>query len=199
MPESTSTLTRRRILTHLAGVSLLAVTALHPLPALADKRAEQYVVGIANQAIAAARARSTSAFHRLVRRHGAVSSVASFALGKYRRKMPRSMRKRYNALVSRFIARLFAENASSFAGQRYVVKGSSARTNKDIIVKGVLQFANSRQAEIQWRVLRSGRGYRVFDVRVKGVWLAVQMRQQFVSVLNKSRGDFNALMRYLQS
>ncbi len=192
-------LTRRRFLTAASSFAALWAFAVAAGPVVADTRAEQFVTKVANQAIAAARSGSTSSFRRLVQRHSAISSVALFALGKYRRKLPRSRRREYNSLVTNFVTQLFADNARSFAGQSYVVKSSSARNRKDIIVKGVLLFAGGRSARLEWRVVRSGSRYRIFDVQVKGVWLALQMRQEFVSVLNKSGGDFNALIRYLKS
>ncbi len=192
-------ITRRRIFAVAASFTAIGLFTLPGSPALADSGAEQFVRKIANQAIAAARTGTASSFQGLVRRHSAVSSVASFALGKYRRKFPPSKKREYVSLVTRFIAKLFARNSKSFAGQSYVVKSSSVRNSKDIIVKGVLLFSGGRAAPLEWRVLRSGGSYRVFDVRVKGVWLALQMRQEFVSVLRESGGDFNALLRYLKS
>ncbi|MGI9462906.1 MAG: ABC transporter substrate-binding protein, partial [Aestuariivirgaceae bacterium] len=177
-------MSRRGFLSAASSFAALGAFGLSTGPALADGRAERFVAQVANQAIAAARSGSTASFRRLVQRHSAISSVASFALGKYRRKLPRSRRSEYNSLVTKFVTKLFAENARSFAGQSYVVKSSSARNSKDIIVKGVLLFAGGRSARLEWRVVRSGSRYRVFDVQVKGVWLALQMRQEFVSVLN---------------
>lgn len=192
-------ITRRRFIAAASSLALPAGLALSASPAIADQRAEQFVAKVADQAIAAARSGSSLAFRRLVTSNSAVPSIALFALGKYRRKLPSARRREYNSLVTSFITQLFVDNAKSFAGQNYVVKSSSARSSKDIIVKGVLVFAGGRNARLEWRVTRSGNRYRVFDVRVKGVWLALQMRQEFVSVLSKSKGDFNALIRYLKS
>ena len=96
------------------------------------------------------------------------------------------------------VSTMFAQNARSFAGQSFVIKSSNTR-GKDTIVKGFILFAGGRQAPIHWRVVRSGSRYKIFDVRVKGVWLGLQMRQEFVNVLSKSNGDFNALIAYLKS
>ena len=200
MQQDTTRFTRRRFLSTMTSSAALAAVSLSPTPVLADIGAEQFVTKVAGQAIAAARSGSASAFRTLVRRNSAISSVASFALGKYRRKLPASKRREYNRLVRELVIKLFVENARSFAGQSYVVKSSSARSNKDIIVKGRLLFAGGRDATMEWRVIRKGSRYKVFDVRVKGVWLALQMRQEFVSVLSrKSGGDFDGLMRYLRS
>jgi phospholipid transport system substrate-binding protein len=199
MQQDKPQFTRRRFLTTITSTAALAAVSLSPTPVLADRGAEQFVTKVAGQAIAAARSGSSSAFRSLVRRNSAVSSVASFALGKYRRKLPASKRAEYNRLVTKLIVDLFIQNSRSFAGQSYVVQSSSSRSNKDIVVKGHLLFAGGRAATMEWRVIRSGSRYRVFDVRVKGVWLALQMRQEFVSVLANANGDFNALMRYLKS
>jgi ABC-type transporter MlaC component len=33
---------------------------------------------------------------------------------------------------------------------------------------------------------------------VRGIWLSLQMQQQFTSVLKRNKGDFQALFKYLR-
>ncbi len=153
---------------------------------------------VANKALRAARSRSASQFRGLVNQYTAISSVSRFSLGKYARRISSSQKRTYEKLMRGFITRQFVDNAASLAGRSFVIKSSRARTSRDIIVKGAIVFSGGRQTPVEWRVIRSGSSFRVFDVKVKGVWLALNMRSQFASVLSKSGGDMNALFAYLK-
>ena len=166
--------------------------------AAASPAAEQFVSRIANQTLRAARSRSPSAFRRIVNSHSAISSISRFSLGKYARKISKSQNRTYKKLMRGFITRQFIDNAASLAGQSFLIKSSRARSNRDIIVKGVIIFSGGRQTLIEWRVIKTGSSFRVFDVKVKGIWLALNMRSQFASVLSKSGGDMSALFDYLK-
>ena len=153
---------------------------------------------VANQALSAARSRSSSKFRNLVNRYTAISAISRFSLGKYSRRISKADTRTYRKLIRGFITRQFVDNAKSLAGQSFVVKSSRARSSRDIIVKGAIVFSGGRQEPVEWRIIKSGSGFRVFDVKVKGVWLALNMRSQFTSVLNRSKGDMAALFDYLK-
>ncbi len=99
----------------------------------------------------------------------------------------------------RFVAGLFVKYAKEFAGNRIEVTGSKARSASDVIVSSKVPFANGKAPlDVQWRLLKSGGGYKIFDVRVLGIWLAIQQRSEFVSVIKRNNGDFGALLTFLR-
>jgi phospholipid transport system substrate-binding protein len=51
---------------------------------------------------------------------------------------------------------------------------------------------------VNWRVLRGSAGWRVVDVQVAGVWLAITEQQDFVSTLDNHGGDINVLISQLR-
>lgn len=189
---------RRRFLLTTASLPLAASTGVLASSAQASAAAEQFVNSVANKALAAARSRSSSQFRSLVNRYTAIGSVSRFSLGKYARSISKAQNRTYKKLIRGFITRQFIDNAASLAGQSFVVQSSRARSSKDVIVKGVIVFSGGRQDPVEWRVVRTGSGFRIFDIKVKGVWLALNMRSQFASVLSKSKGDMNALFDYLR-
>jgi ABC-type transporter MlaC component len=44
-----------------------------------------------------------------------------------------------------------------------------------------------------------GGSYRVQDINVRAIWLSLQLKQRFTSVLKRNKGDFNALFAELKS
>jgi ABC-type transporter MlaC component len=169
--------------------ALPAAMLLAPTAALADDR--QLVTQVANEALAVARAGgSPSRFRSLLLRYSAYQGVAMFALGRYRSQLPPGERERYMALALNFVANTFARNSKSFAGERFVATGGG-----DGIVRGKILFANGQAANVDWRVQKG----RIIDVNIQGVWLTLQLRDQFTGVLGRSNGNFDALFRFLQT
>ena len=162
---------------------------LRPAPALADDR--ELVTVVANKALAVARAGGSPAgFRSLLQQYSAYQGVAMFALGRYQKSLPSGKRERYVALALNFVASTFARNSKSFAGQRFIATSAG-----DGMVRGKIQFANGQMANVDWRV----RGGKIIDVNIQGVWLTLQLRDQFTGVLGRHNGDFDALFQYLQT
>jgi phospholipid transport system substrate-binding protein len=51
---------------------------------------------------------------------------------------------------------------------------------------------------VAWRVLSSGGLWKVVDVQVKLVWLAITQQQDFVSTIDNAGGDIGVLIARLQ-
>ena len=51
---------------------------------------------------------------------------------------------------------------------------------------------------VLWRVLAEGGGWKVVDVQVQGVWLAITEQQDFVSTIDNSGGNIQVLIDQLK-
>jgi phospholipid transport system substrate-binding protein len=99
----------------------------------------------------------------------------------------------------KFVAGVFARYINEFSGERLEVTGSTERSATDIIVNSKVHFADGRSPlDVRWRVTKSGGSYKVFDVRVLGVWAVLQARAEFESVINQNGGTISGLLDYLQ-
>lgn len=204
MAQSPSkTLSRRRLLqgTAIAGALLLAPLAAGS-PANASPAAEQYILSVGKSILGVANGapgQMSAQFRTLMARHAAINAIGVFSLGKYKSKLPSAQRSEYFSLIEKFVAGLFVKYAPQFAGKRIEITGSKARSAKDVIVSSKVHFANGQAPlDVQWRLLASGGGFKIFDVRVLGVWLALQQRTEFVSVIQRNNGDVGALMKFLR-
>ena len=172
-----------------------SVSALSPAESLASKAG--------NQAIRAAWAggskqAKTAAFLRLIKRYSNIRSVARNSLGPYRRKLPRNRAAEYDRLVAQFTARVFANYASSFAGREIEVVRSRPRGKRFVVVDSRIVYNGGRRASpVKWLVY-NGKRKRVADVNIQGVWLSAFIRQKFISILRKSKGDFDPLFAFLR-
>lgn len=164
--------------------------------------AERYIRHLAPKAIKIARrklskSQRTSQYHRLVRTYAAIPAIALFSLGRYRKKLPARHKAEYYRLVGRFMAQFFTRYTAQFNGKRIEITKSKKRGPRDFILDAAIHY-NGHSSPMQWRLIKRGRGYKVFDVKLLGVWLTLQMRSQFVSLLRSNKGNFNVLLAKLR-
>ncbi len=138
---------------------------------------------------AAARSRSASAFAGALRSHANMPSIALFALGKYRRKLPSNRKAEYVRLTSSYVARTLADFSRKFRASE--VKIVNCRGNK--VETKLIQLGGRPPQRVVWRVS----GGKVADVNVQNVWLAQLLRNNFTSVIQKGGGNINVLFSHL--
>ncbi len=187
----------RRHFTGLLMASLLA-GAFSPALAALDP-AEKYVTRIADDVMALANSGQRgdslrNRFANLLNRHISLRSIADYALGPYRSKLPAGKKNEFYRLVSNYTAALFVFYVKDFRGSGLDIISSSTQ-GKFIVIHSAIKPGNE---QVRWRLTPGGGGFRVSDVNVKGVWLTIAMRDRFNRVLKQSNGSFEALFKELR-
>jgi ABC-type transporter MlaC component len=181
---------RLRTWASVVGIAVLALLMAAP-PVHAQScpgfQVAQSAAASFNQAAAASG--SPRAFAAALERHADVSRVAMFALGQYRPALPAARRGEYVQLTRQYLARVLADHAGSFAGAELVLSNCTSDQGFTLV--------DTRMAgqPILWRI----RDNRVVDMNVGGIWLSLQLRSSFVSVIQRGRGDPAVLIDYLRS
>lgn len=170
------------------GLALVAaVMAAGPVRAQSCPDAD-LVQAAASSLNQAASTHSPQAYAAVVDRFANVPSLAMFALGPFQSALPASQRDEYVQLTRDYIGRMLAQQAGSLAGSEVVIQ--------NCYTQGQHAFVDTSVAgrRVVWRV---GDGH-IADVNVGGMWLAPQLRSNFVSVLQRGNGDIAALLSYLR-
>jgi ABC-type transporter MlaC component len=142
------------------------------------------VQSAANSFAAASQTHSPAAFANAIASYGDINSIALFALGPFRSKLPPARREEYFTKVRAFMGRFFADHAERFANASLQIESCNGNE--------IRSLAGGR--EIVWRTS----GARVGDVEVDGVWLAEELRSKFVSVIHNSQGNIESLFNFLE-
>jgi phospholipid transport system substrate-binding protein len=84
---------------------------------------------------------------------------------------------------------------AEYSGETLKVTGSVERASGDFIVNTVIAEPSGRTtgSEVDFRVSNTGSRMVVTDVSVRGVWLALQERDQFTGFLSQHNNDVKAL------
>ncbi|MDR3506687.1 MAG: ABC transporter substrate-binding protein [Caulobacteraceae bacterium] len=168
-----------------------------------DAAAEQFVQTEAQTALAILAKGSDNekirAFRGFVDRVADVPKITYFVLGKYARTITPAQRQQFATVFREYASNVYESRLSDYHGETLKVTGSVIRKPGDVIVTStVLGGAQREPVAVRWRVLQSGASWKVVDVEVKGVWLAITEQQDFVSTIDNAGGNINVLIAQLQ-
>lgn len=183
-----SLLTRRSAL----RLSLTAAVAT-ALPGLAhaekDCAAAPFINTAAKAFMRAASGGSPEAFAAAVARFADINGLALYALGPYRHKLPKSRQREYFARTRTYIGKFMAENAGRFSADGISIS-SCKPSGRSLVVDSRL----SSGERVIWRLAGKGSNYRVEDVSVQQIWLAQQLRTNFVHMIRTNGESVDALI-----
>ena len=120
-------------------------------------------------------------------------------LGRYARTASAAQRAQFQQVFREYASNLYEARLGDYGGERVQVTGSVVRNANDVVVNTLISGGQLRQPEtVRWRLARSGRAWKVQDVEVRGIWLAVVQQQDYVSTLDAAGGDLNILIDQLR-
>lgn len=193
----------------LAAALPFAALVAAPAPAFAQSRdatAEVFVQREAQGALHILRSGSPPAaekaqFRAFVDRVADVPRITRFVLGKYARTVTPAQYQDFAQAFRLYANSVYESRIGQYSGQTLQVTGSIVKSPGDVVVStNITGGASGKTNEVDWRVLKAPDGrWRVVDVEVAGVWLAITQQQDFVSTLDNSRGDVAGLSRQLRS
>ena len=126
----------------------------------------------------------------------AVREISLFVLGPYRRNLTTNQTEEYINLIKRFVSEIYSIRLASFPNGAFTIVNATDNGRSGIIVKTLIQFeGNKNPTKIDWRIIKNQNNeFKVFDIRVIGVWMAQEQRSTFTSFLSKNNGDIDKLM-----
>jgi len=170
-----------------------------------DAGAEAYVQQGAREVLAVLNDRSRGdaakkeAFRALVNRLIDVPKVTRFVLGKYARTATPDQYNRFATAFRTYAENVYMKRIDDYHGEKIIVTGSVVRKPGDVLVTTQLAGGRSQQpTNIVWRVLGDGGNWKVVDVQVSGVWLAITQQQDFVATIDNAGGKVDVLINQLQ-
>jgi phospholipid transport system substrate-binding protein len=138
-------------------------------------------------------------FKKLLNTNFDMNTIGRFALGRYWKSASDAQRSEYMELFKRMTINVYAQRFSDYKGQKLQVRGSRAEGESDILVNSAILQPSGPEVVVDWRVRKKGGAYKIVDVVVEGVSMAVTQRSDFASVIQRGGGDLNVLLAHLKS
>jgi len=186
-------------------IILCSVFFLSISPVMAEKspEAEAFVMDVSNRVIDILSYTSTTekedAFRTLLNEKANLKRIAAFTLGKYRRQLSPAQLQEFQSLFESMITKVYANRLGTYEDQQIIVLGSEKK-KKDYLVETELLFKDGIDPiAIVWRLRQEKDGrITLFDLRVLGIWMALEQRETFLSILKNNNEDFDVLLDNLR-
>jgi phospholipid transport system substrate-binding protein len=128
-----------------------------------------------------------------------VPRITFFVLGKYSRSISPGQQHEFGVVFREYASNVYESRLNEYHGESLRVTGSVARSPTDVIVQTQVYGGKLDQpVGVAWRVLAEGGGWKVVDVQVDGVWLAITQQQDFVSTIDNAGGNIQVLIDQLK-
>lgn len=208
-------LTRRSFLAPAAAFGIwLAVFPISPgfaqakaTPAKATTPSDPaaFVNGMIQQALAILRNKQITdaalqqQFSVMLHKNFDIPKIARFVLGRYWSTASDDDRNAFNGLFEQWIVRTYSARFKEYGGENIKVTGSRSESDTSFVVQSQLIHPDgSPPAAVDWHVNKGADGFKVVDVEVEGVSMALTERDDFSAVIQRSGGSVASLNQALK-
>lgn len=138
-------------------------------------------------------------FRSLLRDSYDMDTIARFALGRYWRLASTQQRKDYRSLFESMVVNVYARRFEDYKGQKFEVRSQRTDGDSDVLVNSYIVSGEGPDVKVDWRVRYKNGKYRIVDVIVEGVSMAMTQRSEFSAVIQKGGGDVQVLIDHLKA
>jgi len=139
-----------------------------------------------------------SVFRTMLTGNFDMKTIGKFALGRYWRDATDAQQAEYLRLYENMIVNVYTARFENYQGQKFTVTDNRVDADSgDVIVNSTITGGGS-PVNVAWRVRPKGGSYKIIDVMVEGVSMAVTQRNDFAGVIQKGGNSINALLDYLR-
>jgi phospholipid transport system substrate-binding protein len=189
-------------------LGFVLVLAAKPLPAAADdpgKNAEQFISGLASQAIEAltkpeiSKQEREKRFRVMLADNFAVKTIARWVLGRHWKKASDAEKTEYLHLFEELLVVTYVDRFSSYSGESLKIVKSLVNNPKDAMVFSEIARQGTQPVHVDWRVRTSDSvTFKIIDVMVEGVSMGQTQRSEFASVIRQHGGKVEGLLAELR-
>lgn len=187
--------TRRALLAGLPALALFWNSAHARASRAQIDGAIQFMQWLAGQAISVLRTTSGSleqreaALRRLLAQGFDIDFIARFALGRHWRGASREQQRDYLDLFSEYTLATYSRRLGGYAGESFEVGGARVTGKRDIVVSTRIQRPGGSPIHAEWRIRVIDNHYKIIDVAVEGISMAVTQRAEFAAVVKRHGVD----------
>lgn len=185
----------RREFTLGSGLAI-AIGASAAQAATDPQGAAAFVGQLAEQALALLRNTSMTleqreaSFRNLLRQGFELDFIGRFTLGRHARSLTPDQQADFREAFGEFILKTYARRLSAYSGEVFTITGAQTAGEHDALVSSRIDRPGGAPALMaDWRVRNFDGAYKVVDVVVQGVSMALTQRQEFASVIGSSGVD----------
>ena len=170
--------------------------------AAASNPAIEFVDGVANEIITdvltskASQEEKLAIFRDSFTKALDLKAVGQFVLGVYWRKASEEDRQAFLDAFTDFTTKTWADRFNMYSGQSILFTGVRNAERNQFYVDSQIQ--DKEPVEVIWRLRQKGDSYKIIDIIIEGVSMAMSYRNEYSAVLQQNGGNVRALADELQ-
>ena len=130
-----------------------------------------------------------------------IRGVGFYSLGKYRKGLNDSQKKKYLDLFEKYFLKSFSSRLAEYSNPKINVNSQEKINENYTIVSSILVATEKRpEVKIDWRIYtKNSEKPLIRDLIIEGLSLARTQKEEFGSILKSNDGDINALFASLEN
>ncbi len=137
-------------------------------------------------------------FRELFRADFDVPGIARFVLGRYWRLATPAQQQEFVKLFTDYIAFVYANRLAEYSGETLRVTGTRPAPDGQMVSSEIIRTTGQPPARVDWLLTPENGAYKISDVIVEGVSMAVTQRSEFASVIQRNGGQVQGLITALR-
>ena len=127
-----------------------------------------------------------------------VPGIARFVLGRYWRIATAPQQQEFVKLFADYIALAYSNRLAEYSGETLRVTGSRPAPDGSVVSSEIVRPNGAPPAKVDWLLTPHDGAYKISDVVVEGVSMAVTQRSEFASVIQRNGGQVQGLITALR-
>jgi len=125
-------------------------------------------------------------FRSLLRNDFAMNDIGRFVVGTYWRRMSPEQRSDYLKLFGEWVLKTYSVRLGGYSGEQFQVLNTTPAGQHDVLVKTRINKSGGGNGfNASWRVRKLDGHYKIIDIYVEGVSMAITQRSEFESILQR--------------
>lgn len=147
----------------------------------------------------AAQAERDARFEKLFNSALDVKFIGQFVLGRNWRTASAEQREKFIDVYRKLNVKTWSKRFDEFKGKEFIFKGTSPSSSENqIFVNSVVPMDNAQPASVVWRVKEKDGKFKIVDIIIENVSLAITARNEYSAFIKKSPDGLNGLIADLE-
>lgn len=153
--------------------------------------AARFIDALGRQAIAVLRQNQgtleqrEAALRAILSRNFDLPFIGRFVMGRHWRRASAEQRAEYQAVFADWLLQTYARRLGGYSNEAFEVGGARAAGKKDVLVKTRISRPSGPPIIADWRVRATDGQFRIIDIMVEGVSMAITQRSDFSAVIRR--------------
>ena len=128
-----------------------------------------------------------------------IQFIGQFVLGRYWRTATPEQRQEFIDAYRELNVQTWSKRFDEFKGRNFIFKGTDASNSANqIFVNSTVPMEQGEPAKVVWRVKQTGNEFKIVDIIIENVSLAITARNEYTAFIKQSPDGVASLIKNLQ-